>query len=335
MDPRWQTVEIGQMFPWPGRLAAANQEALAEAAAIRQMYEAARQEVRYQVAYRYFEYGYLQEALRSISQNIELMASWTEIIRSRYVTSQTTQPDLLKTEVELALLRNDSLQLTNTLKNSQVQLNEALNRPLDARLPAIREETTQKLTIGQATLEQLVRAGNPEVLAGREKIIAAEARTAAMRREAYPDIMLAASYGWPAGNAGAMDRSTMVMGSVFLPLWWGKKKAGSTEAEALRQAQEKETQETANRMAARAFQMYYEYQNAEQQTMLYESDLLPKAEQSLKIIAAQYLTGATDILMLVDMERTVFDLKLKKAGAFKAAQQARAELEMLAGQELP
>ncbi|MHC4597034.1 MAG: TolC family protein, partial [Planctomycetota bacterium] len=106
VGPQRQKFEIMQTFPWFGVIEARADQAAALAKATHKRYEAKKLELFEQVKYAFYEYSYLAEATEITKQNLELVTHFEEIARSRYTTAITPHPDIIRAQIELAVLED-------------------------------------------------------------------------------------------------------------------------------------------------------------------------------------------------------------------------------------
>ena len=121
---------------------------------------------------------------------------------------------------------------------------------------------------------------------------------------------------------------------VNIPLWRKKLRAAETEASIRTKASEELFENAANETFSRISALYFELETAREQIELYESSLLPQAEQALKASEIGYLAGKVDFLNLLDSERMILTIR---NGYFKILSElgkSLARLERLVGQDL-
>ena len=79
---------------------------------------------------------------------------------------------------------------------------------------------------------------------------------------------------------------------------------------------------------------FYELNKAERLLVLYEKSLLPLAQKALEVSIAEYKTGKTDFLSLLDAETTLLNFRIDYQRALKNHGQNKAMLERLVGKQL-
>ena len=79
----------------------------------------------------------------------------------------------------------------------------------------------------------------------------------------------------------------------------------------------------------------FSLRDAERKAALYESSLIPKAEQSLRVMQQAFANGKTGFLDLIDAERTLLSFRLELERVVAERPRRLAEVEMLVGEDLP
>jgi cobalt-zinc-cadmium efflux system outer membrane protein len=73
--------------------------------------------------------------------------------------------------------------------------------------------------------------------------------------------------------------------------------------------------------------------NSERQAEVFEQQILPRARQAERVARESYATGGTSFIDLIEIQRTLLDIRLVVAEARAAREQSLAELEALIGAE--
>jgi len=135
VGPQQHRFEVMQSFPWFGVIEARTDLAAAKAKAAHKRYQAKKLEVFQQAKYAFYEYVYLAKAIEITKQNLELITHFEEVARSRYTTAITSHPDIIRAQIELAVLE-DRLKSLKELRPAIItRLNSILNQPVSTNLP--------------------------------------------------------------------------------------------------------------------------------------------------------------------------------------------------------
>ncbi len=108
--PHRQKYAIMQMFPWFGKIQARTDAAAAQAKAAHHRYEAAKVKLIYQTSSVFYEFAYLAKAIDVAKENLELMQHFEQVAREKYRTAETSHPDIVRAQIELATMEDESNQ---------------------------------------------------------------------------------------------------------------------------------------------------------------------------------------------------------------------------------
>jgi len=331
VGPQRQRYGIMQVFPWFGKIEARKDAAAANAKAARKQYEARKLKLFFEVKEAFYEYVYLARAIVIAGENLELVKHFEEVARTKYMAAAAGHPDVIRAQVELARLE-DRLKTLEDLRGPIVaRLNAVLNRQSFEMLPWPRREKFVPVQIERQKLIELLKQMNPELAALDFELEAAKSKVELAKKKFYPDI----GVGVDSIQTDGGDDAVILMFSMNLPIWRDSYKAAHEQAKAdvRRTAQQK--RESENTLIARSEQVLYDFEDSERKIKLYGDILVPKAEELLGASETAYAGGTIDFLSLVDAQRTLLEYQLRYERAVTDNRQKLANLELLAGTELP
>jgi outer membrane protein TolC len=330
-----QMVGVMQMFPWFGKIDARTEQAMKNAEAAQQKYQAARLALFKEVKEGFYEYVYLAKATEIAMENLELLRHFEEVARTKYIAAQAGQPDVIRAQVELARIEYALSSLEQLREPTVSKLRKSLTLPEDTNLPWPKGEEFNAATLGYEQLVYLLRQKNPELLGLNFDVMAAKSRIELAKKNFYPDIGVGIE--WTeferSGEMSGRD-SVALMFQINLPLWRDSYSAGQRQAQAMAMSVEKEKIDTENSLLAKAAQSYYDYNDSIRRIQLYRDTLIPKVEELLQASETAYKAGTIDFLSLIDSQRMLLDYHLSYQRALADNRQKLAELEMLVGTEL-
>ncbi|MBN1816271.1 MAG: TolC family protein [Sedimentisphaerales bacterium] len=338
VGPQEQRFGIMQMFPWFGKIEARTDAASAAAKAARQRYEAEKLKLFNDVKNGFWEYAYLGRAVELGRQNLELMKHFEEVARARYIAGATPHPDVIRAQIELAILQ-DKLQTLNEMQQPLVaNLNRVLNRQPSLPLLWPKPAVYQKAEIRRDELVAQLRTANPQLKALDHALDAARSKVILAEKRSYPDIGIGVD--WIRTGEAAMPihdsgkDPIIAMFTVNIPLWGDSYSAGRRQAQAdVRQVRAQRVQ-LENDITARAVRLLFELEDADRKVNLYHGILIPKAKQMLEVAENAYRADKVDFLTLIDAQRTLLNFELAYERAVTDHLQRLAELGMLAGRSL-
>jgi len=340
VGPQRQKFGIMQTFPWFGKLEARKDTAAAAAKAARKRYEAEKLKLFFGVKDAFYEYAYLASAIEIARQNLELLKRFEEVALTRYMAAAGSHPDTIRAQLELAKLEDVLESLQELRKPMVAKLNSVLNRESSLPLPWPQKQAFELIQVNLQEVIAMLRANNPEVRALDFEVEAAKHRVELAKKNFWPDIGMGVDWIQTdeARTSGVSDSGkdpVVLMFSMNLPIWRESYKAAELQAKAnVRKVSHRKT-EVENTLLAQAVQVLYGFDDSNRKTRLYGDILVPKAEELLGASEVAYQGGTVDFLSLIDAQRTLLKFQLLYERAVTNNQQKLAELEMLAGTQLP
>jgi outer membrane protein TolC len=351
-------VQIGQVFPFPGKLGLERDAArwgLAEAEAERDRVE---REVVADVEKAYFDLYFLDRALEVVERNRELLGDFVAVTETRYQVGAGTQQDVLKSQVEGTRLGEELLALAKRRAATAAALNALLDWAIDTTpgatdLPerleraAIPETGTRvRFTAAAmgaddaesdspipdlATLRQLATKHNPEIRASNARIAREQVEADLAGRAALPDFDLSLGYG----QRGGREDMVTAMVSVPLPIFKGRKQDPLARAEQA-EARDSEAAHRAlvNDVDAKLVTLRASLVRARERIALLREGVLPQSHAALESAIAGYPVGRIDFLTLLDNQVTLFRHDLDYFRLLADFAQDLAELERVVGTEI-
>ncbi|MBN1765184.1 MAG: TolC family protein [Sedimentisphaerales bacterium] len=339
VGPQRQKFEIMQTFPWFGVLEAREDEAAALAKAAYQRYETEKLKLFHEVKQAFYEYTFLAQAIKITEENLQLLIHFEEITRTRYATATASHPDIIRVQIEMALLEDRLKSLTELRPALAARLNALVNRPSQLPLPWPASPPYQDISIEPQTLHQLLVKHNPQLQTLQFEIESAGYREIVAQKREYPNIGIGLSYidtgsaVMPNVDDSGQD-PIMAMITLSLPIWSDKNKAAQRQAQAGRLQKTHQKNQLENDLAARIQKIFYEFQDTNRKIKLYQDTIIPKTREMLTASETAYQAGSIDFLSLIDAQRLLLRYQLEYENALATSGQKLAELEMLAGTEL-
>jgi len=337
--PQKQRFSITQTFPWFGTIESKTDIASTKAKVAYQNYEAKKLELFYNVKNSFYEYVYLGKAIDIARQNVELLKYLEEVARTRYATSTGGHPDIIRAQIELAILEDKLKSLEKLQEPIVAGLNSILNRKSDLPLNWPVLENTEPVTLEKEKLIDIMISNNPKLIAQDFDIASAKAGIELAKKKFYPDISLGLDWIQTdnAINPGVKDSGQdpiIAMLTVNLPIWTESYKAAEIQARTQARILSAHKQQSINDLVTQFEKSFYEFEDSARKISLYEDTLIPRAQEMLEASETSYKAGNLDFLNLIDAQRTLLEFKLSFEREFTKNMQNKAALEMLTGQNL-
>jgi cobalt-zinc-cadmium efflux system outer membrane protein len=321
------TLRIGfdpmQNFSFPTKAMASGRQALEEARAAGARFIAAKLALQRRVLTAWWELALLAER-RRLAHESRALLDLARDGRTGTVAAGESQATLVETHLAAVRATDDEATLVADVAAARARLNGLLARPPDAPLAV--PETMPPPRSAPAGDERLLAAwagGSPEIEAAQRELAARREAVGRARQEWIPDFNpfagLTGSVAQVAGVGVSLPtRVTMVRGAIA--------EARAMEAQAEAAAAQTASDVTASFVAALAAM-----RDAERRADLWESTVLPAAEQLVADVGAAYETGGVDLATLVDAERTRLDAEEVLAITRATREMRLADVEALGG----
>lgn len=329
-----------QSFPFPGKLALRTQAAEHDARAAGHSVDEARLQLVRKVKNQWWQLHYIDRALDTVDRNEALLTQFIEVAKTKYETGKGLQQDVLLAQLELSKLIDQRIRLEAIRQHQAIQLNILMDRSPEVPI-ALPENVGRMLPdiADETALYEKAEAARPLLWLLRTKVDAARSRLDLTKRDYYPDFTVGLTYGDRTGTnplprGGARSDFLSVMVGVKVPIYAGRKQSKAVaqrdlDVQTSRYALLDELGLVRGAIAA----SMTDYRRAKEQLSLFETGIIPQAEQTVKSMLAGYQVSEVDFLNLVRSQMTLFNYELQYWKALSDAKQALAHLEANVGEE--
>ena len=328
-------LNANQKFPWFGKLDARGAVAQAEVESARAELVAATLATAAGVKKVYYELFYVQRAIQATQEERDLLVQLRDVADTRYQTGQTSLQDVLRADLEISGVDNSLIDLRQRKITEQARLARLLNVPPQTKMEAVAELSPAALSDNLATLQSRAMAARPELHEALARVTRDRRAVNLARLDYRPDVTL--GFAWiDVADAGLAPSSNgqdavLLTAGVNLPIYRRRLDAQVKSAEAgamasarrydaLRAATLEEVTELVSTAASR-----------EEMLRLFDTDILPKARQTLEVSIEAYNVGEVDFLQLLDNWRQVLRYDLGRHRLEADLRQALAGLEQAVG----
>jgi len=279
-------------------------------------------------------------ALQIVGQNKDLMRDFVDIAQTKYRVGSGLQQDVLLAQLELSRLLDRELQLRGRRTGAQATLNALMDRPPDweISLPAFPPSKSLPDLPAPESLLQQAGATRPLIDVQRDLVEAAQARLNLAERDRYPDFKLGVGYGFrqgedPIRNTGRSDFASVML-SVTVPLYSGSKQSKAIEQRTHEVSRQNlMLRDTVQTVAASVYRGIADYGAARDQVVLYETAIIPQAQQTVSSMLAGYQVNQVDFLSLINTQITLYNAQISYWQSLARAKQALATLASAIGEE--
>ncbi|MBI3098989.1 MAG: TolC family protein [Planctomycetes bacterium] len=269
--------------------------------------------------------------LEIVRQHIDLLSEFERIADSRFRTGAAPQQDVLKPQVELVELQNQILALDQRIGSARAEINALLNRPAGAPLGPPAEVTVPPGEFDGAALAREAMEVRPEIRAAGLRLEASRVMLRLAEKETRsPMFMFEAKYVQMPYEEDAWS------GMIGITLPWLTDRFTS-EVRRMKQvvrADELAVEGLRTRVQAEVRDALLRVDAAARSLKIFDGELLPKTEQAVEVTRVNYENGRSMFLDLLDAERSLRDVRLRRYRVLADHATALADLERAVGRSL-
>ena len=321
-------LSFSQELPFPGKLALKSQMAAREAESEWWNYEQTRLNVIAEVKDAYFDLFYLTKALETVTKNKDLLEKFAKIAEARYSVGKGIQQDVLKAQVEVSKLIEQSTMLEQRRDTAVARINSLLYRNPEFPLGTPEEIKPQNLSQTLTELNELALVNYPTLKMQRRKIDREQLGVRLAEKEFYPDFSVKFTYQ----NRPDLPEMYGVSVGVKIPLYfWQKQRPAVAEAAASKAAEQKRLENLTTLLFFKLKDKYLTATTAQRLVSLYGTTIIPQSSLSLESAIASYEVGKVDFLTLLDNIVTLLNYELSYYEQLSNVEKAVASMEPLVG----
>ena len=292
-----------------------------------------RRTVQREVRRTWAELAYLARARELVTSQADWVEQMRSAARARYASGEGKQLEVLQAGLDVAMLREQLLDIDRDEAMRRAQLGRWIGQDEAARAGPFNLPARAELE-PLAVLEQRLTK-HPTQVDFERRIEAAETGIDLAEQRRLPGWMLDVSYGFRDGEMDGESRPDMLsaMVSVDLPLFRGNRQdrevaAARADARALHEMHEDHQRE----MQAMLAEAWGVTRRTIELERLYETDLVPLAEQSVQAALLAYRSNRAMVDEVTLARRTALETWLKHLRLVADRAQAQYDIDYLVGE---
>ena len=325
-------VGVSQEFPG-GRTRALARQRMEESAAAAEAVAADRKLlVRREVRRAWTELGYVARARELLDSQTDWVEQMRAAARARYASGEGTQLDLLRAGLDIAMLREQQLDLERDAAMRRAQLGRWIGDDAAASAGPFTLPARSELEPLAALESRVIR--HPAQVDFERRIDAAQTGVDLAKQRYKPGWMLDMSYGLRSGSMDGESRPDMLsaMVTVDLPVFRANRQdrevaAARADARGLHEMHDDHQREM-QAMLAEAWAIAARTAELER---LYESELVPLAEQSVQAALLAFRANRVMVDEVIDTRRVALETWLKHLRLVADRSQAQYDIDYLVG----
>lgn len=327
-------LQVMQMVPLAGKLTLAGRVAESKVIAEAARADDVSWEVRSQAAMAFYDLYASDRALGVARETLRLLQDIAHTAESMYRVGEGRQADVLRANVEIARMAEDTVRMLAMREMMTARLNALMDRTADSALGVPQLPAFPDALPARQDLDALAASNRAMVRAGLGELRAAETAEQLARKEIIPDLRIGLQYGQRGGEMGT-DRMASLMVGATVPIFARDRQFRMREeAAAMRQMATADLAAMRAQTRGEVAQAYAALSRARNLAGLYRTTVLPQAEASVESALAAYRVGSVDFMTLLDNRMAVNRYRQDLITLEAEEGKAWADLEMLTGREL-
>lgn len=323
-----------QSIPFPTKLILSGVIASKEADMAYQMYKEEERAVAWRIEQPSYQLFLSKRTLLALKENKQLLDQLSGVVRSRYEANKTDQSDYLKVRIELDQILIEIFDWQQKSHIAGAAVSRQLNKPLDTAYPVKEQLKRAPLSLRLPELEKIALEKRPELKSFEVGVERAQASRLLSQTEWLPDITGRIEARKFNGEDDIREYDNFIGFSV--PVWSLLKGIGGGWVSAQKEVNATQALyvDMKNETLFRVHEAYAKFQSAENALNIYESSILPTAKQQVDIATSSYEAGRTDILNLIDAQRTLKNTQIGYYKAMSDYEMALSDLRLAVGDNL-
>ena len=328
-------LQLMQMIPLSGKLGLSGRVTGAQASALNARADDVAWDARTRGAMMFYDLHATDGGLEVARASLRLLLDIARTTESMYRVGDGRQADVLRAQVALARMEEDTLRMQAMRAATEATINALLDHDVTDTIGTPVLPTFPDSVPARAWLDSIAVGNRPMIRAGLDDVRAAEGAERLAQKEIIPDLTVGVQYGQQGGAMGGTDRMGSLMLGVSVPVFARSRQLRMRdEASAMRQMAQAELTAMRAETRGKIGEAYAALTRARRLAQLYRTTVIPQAEATAASALATYRVGGVDFMTVLD-DRLMVNQYRQQLHVFEAEQgKAWAELEMLVGRVL-
>ncbi|MFN3531136.1 MAG: TolC family protein [Candidatus Brocadia sp.] len=267
-----------------------------------------------------------QEALAIAKETEEIAKGIYESEKLRLEAGEVAITNVLRAEVELSKARNLVYNAEGNLQNSLKELQTVMGIPEEAIAGVTGRLLTKPMALSLHELELKMSNNQPFLKASKKNIEIAETQLSLEKRQVIPDINVSAGYK----RLTSENIDTVQLGVEIPAPFFNRNQGNIQKGKALSKKAKSENLSVYNDLLFQLRRNFNSYNVERKRVIEYKGRILPKAEESLKLIRRGYKEGEFNYIDLLDAQRTWAETRISYIESLKNLNLFIADIERLA-----
>lgn len=317
-------VMVSQEFIRGNKLSLQQQAACHEWSKARQLYQAQYQRVMTDARNAYFDVLVAQELIQLNQKLIEIANQSAEFARRNFAAKEGTKIDTLQAKIEADQARLALQRAHYRIDGAWRKLVAVVGVPLTMQ-PVAGTLSSEHLQVNWEEAWGRLSTESPELAAAYSEIERAKWMVHRERAEPIPNVTVQAVVQHDQ-DIRNWDGALQV--SIPIPIR-NKNQGNIIAADGELQAAERNLDRLRHQLQQRLAETFQRYQEAKAEVERYTQDIIPAAQETLKLTTDGYQAGEFPFINVLTVQRTLFQARLNQVEALGKLQQANSEMSGL------
>ncbi len=324
-------VGVSQSFDFPTTIALRGSFLSYETDAAEAGSQATSLSVAMQVKFAYYSVLASRQKFALSEENLTIADDFARKAEIRLNVGEGTNLEYLTARVQRTQAQNAVDVARNDLRVAASELTFALGGDPGREFILTDSLTYRPYPLVMEALVEEAHQLNPHLQSASFRLNAASVNRTIAWSSILPSFSLSYSRQWQVGNPNLYG----VAFGISLPIWFLLDQRGQVnEATAEHAKVESELTSTRNRVTLEVTNAYREFKNNERQVQLYNTDLLPQADEVYRAAAASYQAGEITYIEFLQARQTLISARSTYIDALYHYNTAIAQLEKAVGRQL-
>lgn len=331
VGPQKARIGLTQMFPWFGTLRSAGNAQALEAEAKYQEFQHAKDELYWQIKTAWYPMWEINQNIRLQEENKKILESYKQIATTQYKNGKGTMVDILRVDLMLDNIQTEIQLLEDLIPTLSVQFNRLLNQADSAEIQI--SDTLEATLVSKNLQLDSFLTDHPLLNAFDLRLEAAKEMEDLSLKQGLPKFGVGVDYIFVGQRTDMVvpnngKNALMPMISMTLPIYRAKYSAATREAQ-INQIVLSESKTTMENMLISKYeQAWYDYSQAQQKYVLYESQI-EKTKQIIALLESAYSNSGKDFEEILRMQQELIKYKMAIVTSIKNTHVAIATMDYL------
>ena len=325
-------IRLAQMFPFPGKLDAKGRIANQKSLWFASMYQDNRLQVRSQVKDAWYRLLFQRQAIVLTNRNLKILDDFTKLTETRYEVGKGLQQNVLKAHLQRSQQMDKLLVLRQQEEATMAELNSLAGHETNRMLEMNDQLTSYHKAFDLNELQQQAEQKRPMFNSYNSLIEQYRVQRELAQLDYRPDFTLWAGYRWRDDSLADAGTDFVSAGISFnLPVRKERRSAAVAEADSLLRLAVQQRNNFRNQVHLKIHRALTSFEQTKQLAELYQSGIIPQADQTFQATLSAYQVDKVDFLDLLDSLMTLYRYEIDYIKALSEQQRSMARLEAAAG----